>query len=37
MEFNYLGNKVPEYRKDMEYKLQTYNRIHGIIKINFGI
>jgi len=31
-EFDYLGNKISEYKKDMEYKLQTYNRISGIIK-----
>jgi hypothetical protein len=35
-EFNYLGSKISEYKKDVEYKLQTYNRINGIIKINFG-
>jgi hypothetical protein len=35
-EFNYLGSKISEYMKDMEYKLQTYNRINGIIKINSG-
>jgi hypothetical protein len=23
-EFNYLGSKISEYKKDMEYKLQTY-------------
>jgi hypothetical protein len=33
-EFNYLGSKISEYQKDMEYKLQTYNRINGIIKRN---
>jgi hypothetical protein len=32
MVFNYVGNKISEYEKDMEYKLQTYNRISGIIK-----
>jgi uncharacterized HAD superfamily protein len=35
-EFNYLGSKISEYKKDMKYKLQTYNRINRIIKINFG-
>jgi hypothetical protein len=33
-EFNYLGSKISEYKKDMQYKSQTYNRINGII--NFG-
>jgi hypothetical protein len=36
IEFNYPGNKISEYKEDMEYKLQTYNRINGIIKRNFG-
>jgi hypothetical protein len=35
-EFNYVGSKISEYKKDMEYKLQTYNRINGVIKRNFG-
>jgi hypothetical protein len=35
-EFNYLGSKISEYKKDMEYKLQTYNRINGLIKRTFG-
>jgi hypothetical protein len=35
-EFNYLGSKISECKKDVEYKLQTYNRINGIIKRNFG-
>jgi hypothetical protein len=35
-EFYYLGNKISEYKKDMEYKLQTYNNISEIIKTNFG-
>jgi hypothetical protein len=34
-QFNYLGSKISEYKKDTEYKLQTYNRISGIIKRNF--
>jgi hypothetical protein len=34
-EFNNVGSKISEYKKDMEYKLQTYNRINGIIKSNF--
>jgi hypothetical protein len=36
MEFKCLGNKIPEYKKDMECILQTYNKISGIIKINSG-
>jgi hypothetical protein len=35
-EFKCLWNKISEYKKDMEYKLQTYDRINRIIKINFG-
>jgi hypothetical protein len=35
-EFDYLGNKISEYKKDMEYKLQTYNNISEIIETNFG-
>jgi hypothetical protein len=35
-EFNYLGSKISECKKDMEYKLQTYTRMNGIIKRNFG-
>jgi hypothetical protein len=36
IEFNYLGSKISEYKKDVQYKLQTYNRINGVIKIIFG-
>jgi hypothetical protein len=35
-EFNYVGSKISEYKKGMEYKLQTYNGINGIIKRNSG-
>jgi hypothetical protein len=35
-EFEYLGNKILEYMKDMEHNLQTYNKINGIIKRNVG-
>jgi hypothetical protein len=34
-EFEYVWNKISEYKKDMEYKLQAYNRIKGIRR-NFG-
>jgi hypothetical protein len=33
--FKYLGNKISEYNKDMEYRLQAYNVIYGIMKRNF--
>jgi hypothetical protein len=33
IEFKNLGNKISEYKKDIYYKLQTYNRINGITKI----
>jgi hypothetical protein len=29
-------NQISEYKKVMACKLQTYNRINGIIKRNFG-
>jgi hypothetical protein len=35
-ELNYLASKISEYKKDMEYKLQTYSRINGIRKRNVG-
>jgi hypothetical protein len=35
-EFKCLWNKISEYKKDMEYKLQTHDGINGIIKRNFG-
>jgi hypothetical protein len=35
-EFTYQGNKISEYKEDIENKLQTYSRINGIIKRNFG-
>jgi tRNA splicing endonuclease len=31
-EFNYMQNKISDYKKDMQYKSQTYNTINGIIK-----
>jgi hypothetical protein len=36
MEFNCLGNKISEYKKDLEYKLQSCNRINGLMKRNSG-
>jgi hypothetical protein len=35
-ELNYLGDKISEYKKDMEYKFQECNRISGIMRRNFG-
>jgi hypothetical protein len=35
-EFRYLGHKISEYKKDMEYQLQTYNSINGILSRNFS-
>jgi hypothetical protein len=35
-EFRYLGNRISEFHKDIEYKLQAYNRTYGTIKRNFG-
>jgi len=34
-DFKYLGYRIPEYKSDLEDKLQTYNKINGAIRINF--
>jgi len=31
-----LGYRISEYKNDLEDKLQTYNKINGVIRINFG-
>jgi hypothetical protein len=36
-EFKYLGYCISEYKRDLEDKLQTYNKINGTIRRHFGI
>jgi hypothetical protein len=36
-EFKYIQNRIPEFKKDMEFKAQICNRMDSIIKINFGV
>jgi hypothetical protein len=33
-EYKYLGNRISEFHRDIEYKLQTYNIMNGIIEIS---
>ena len=35
-DFNYLGYRISEYGRDLEDKLQTYNKINGAIRRHFG-
>ena len=35
-EFKYLGYCISEYKRDLEDKLQTYNKINGVIRRYFG-
>jgi len=35
-EFKYLGYCISEYKRDLEDKLQTYNKINGAIRRHFG-
>ena len=35
-EFKYLGYFITEYKRDLEDKLQTYNKINGVIRRHFG-
>jgi hypothetical protein len=32
----YLGYLIPDYKHDLEDKLQTYNKLNGFIQRNFG-
>lgn len=36
MEFKYLENRISEFEKNAEYRLQTHNRTKSIRKRNFG-
>ena len=35
-EFKYFGYRISEYRRYLEDKLQTYNKINGAIRRHFG-
>jgi hypothetical protein len=35
-EFKYLGYLISDYRSDLEGKIQTYNKINGVIRRHFG-
>ena len=35
-DFKYLGYRIAEYKSDLEDKLQTYNKINGAIRRQFG-
>jgi hypothetical protein len=35
-EFKYLGYLISDYKSDLEYKIQTYNKINGVIRRHFG-
>ena len=35
-DFQYLGYRISGYGSDLEYKLQTYNKINGVIRRHFG-
>jgi hypothetical protein len=34
--FKYLGYRISEYKSDLEDKLQTYEKINGAIRRQFG-
>ena len=35
-DFKYLGYRISEYGSDLKDKLQTYNKINGVIRRHFG-
>ena len=35
-DFKYLWYRISEYKSDLEDKLQTYNKLNGAIRRNFG-
>ena len=35
-DFIYLGYRISEYGSDLEDKLQTYNKINGVVRRHFG-
>jgi hypothetical protein len=36
LEFKYLENTISFDNKDIEFKIQTYNKMNGIIRQSFG-
>ena len=34
--FKYLGYRIAEYKRNLEEKFQTYNKINGAIRRHFG-
>jgi len=36
IDFKYLGYRISEYKRDLEEKFQTYNKINGAIRRHFG-
>jgi regulator of replication initiation timing len=35
-DFEYLGHIISDYKSDLEDKIQTYNKINGVIRRHFG-
>jgi hypothetical protein len=35
-QIKYLGYLTSDYKSDLEYKIQTYNKINGVIRRHFG-
>ena len=35
-DFKYLGYRISEYKSDLEDKLQTYNKLNGVVRRHFG-
>jgi len=35
-DFKYLGDRISEYKSNLQDKLQTYNKINGAIRRYFG-
>ena len=35
-DLKYFGYRISEYGGDLEYKLETYNKINGVIRRHFG-
>jgi hypothetical protein len=35
-EFKYLGYLISDYKSDLEDKIQTYNKLNGVMRRHFG-
>jgi hypothetical protein len=35
-DFKYVGDLISDYKSDLEDKIQTYNKINGVIRRHFG-